>query len=309
MYDRPRKELINSIPKFSFDELTIALQKMANLRCEDEHGLVIEIIKIGSLQLQYAILQHSNHCLDEGEVDSDWHITIFKMLPKSGNLCEVANWRPIAILPILYKLFARMVYHRISPTRLAHQSHDQFRFTPGIRIEDALMVAECVIAHSVEFQVPVWLVSLDLRKAFDRVEHRALFEALNRCDLPDCYIALIEQLYSHQRGSANGIDAFQINRGVKQGDVLSSILFNCVLDHAIAKWKLRIGNCGLLVQPVIERLTNSRYADDILVYAKSLNEAIFMMETLVEELAKVGLSLNADKTKILRCLIIRPYCN
>ena len=222
------------------------------------------------------------------------------MLPKTGNLCEIANWRPIAILPILYKLFARMVYHRISPTLLAHQSQDQFGFTPGVRIEDALMVAECVIAHSIEFQVLVWLVSLDLRKAFDRVEHRALFEALNRCDLPDCYIALIEQLYSHQRGSANGSDSFQINRGVKQGDVLSSILFNCVLDHAIAKWKLRIGNCGLLVQPATERLTNSRYADDIFVYAKSLNEAIFMMETLVEELAKVGLSLNADKTKILR---------
>ena len=140
---------------------------MANLRCEDEHGLVIEMIKMGSLQLQNKILQHFNHCLDEGEFDPDWHETIFKMLPKTGNLCEIANWRPIAILPILYKLFARMVYHRISPTLLAHQSQDQFGFTPGVRIEDALMVAECVIAHSIEFQVPVWLVSLDLRKVFD----------------------------------------------------------------------------------------------------------------------------------------------
>ena len=48
-----------------------------------------------------------------------------------------------------------------------------------------------------------------------------------------------------------------------------------------------------------ERLTNSCYADDIFVYAKSLDEAIFMMRILVNELEKVGLNLNAPKNKFL----------
>ena len=77
------------------------------------------------------------------------------MLPKTGDLKQVSNWRPIAIIPILYKLFARMVYHRISPILLAKQSRDQFGFAPGFRIEDALMIADSVAAYNLEFNIHV----------------------------------------------------------------------------------------------------------------------------------------------------------
>ena len=98
---------------------------------------------------------------------------------------------------------------------MAKQSRNQFGFTPGVRIEDALMIAESVAAYHLEFNIPVWFVSLDLRKAFDRVDHSALFEGLRHCGLPDGYIALIQQLYADQHGSANRSDAFQIKRSVK----------------------------------------------------------------------------------------------
>ena len=69
------------------------------------------------------------------------------------------------------------------------------------------------------------------------------------------------------------------------------------------KWKLSIFNFGLLFQTSSKRLTNPHYADDILVYTKSLNEAMVIMKVLVEELATLGLSLNENKTQILRGLI------
>ena len=131
------------------------------------------------------------------------------------------------------------------------------------------MIAESVAACHLQFSIPVLFVSLDLRKAFGRVDHSALFEGLRHCGLPDGYIALLQQLYADQHGSANRSDAFQIKRGVKQGDVLSSLLFNYILDFAMAKWKRRNPGCGILVGDPNERLTNSRYADDILIYAKN----------------------------------------
>ena len=130
------------------------------------------------------------------------------MLPKTGDLKQVSNRRPIAILPILYNLFARMVCLRILPICLAKRPRNQFGFTPGVRIEDALMIAESVAAYHLEFNIPVWFVSLDMRKAFDRVDHSALFEALRHCGLQDGYIALLQQLYADQHGSANRSDAF-----------------------------------------------------------------------------------------------------
>ena len=48
-----------------------------------------------------------------------------------------------------------------------------------------------------------------------------------------------------------------------------------------------------------ERLTNTRYADDILVDARSLEEMMMMMEMLGEELAAIGLSMHETKTRIL----------
>ena len=48
-----------------------------------------------------------------------------------------------------------------------------------------------------------------------------------------------------------------------------------------------------------ERLTNIRYADDIIMFAKTLDEAQLMIEFLVEVFAECGLELNAKKTKIL----------
>ena len=60
---------------------------------------------------------------------------------------------------------------------------------------------------------------------------------------------------------------FPIQRGVKQGDVISPLLFNAGLEHAMRKWKLRLQHCGFDLGNG-EILTNMRYADDVMLYAK-----------------------------------------
>ena len=68
------------------------------------------------------------------------------------------------------------------------------------------------------------------------------------------------------------------------------------------KWKTKVGSDGgfaLHSNLEYERLTNIRYADDIIMFAKSIDEAQRMIELLVEVFAECGLELNAKKTKIL----------
>ena len=100
-------------------------------------------------------------------------------------------------------------------------------------------------------------------------------------------------------GCVNGSRHFNILCGVKQGDVLSAILFNCTLDIAFESWKLQLREEGLYMHGDTERLTNTRYADDVLLYAKRLHELQLTTELLIIELKNVGLHLHADKTKIL----------
>ena len=188
-----------------------------------------------------------------------------------------------------------MIYQRISPVLFRHQSNDQHGFTPQVRIEDALLCAEQAIEYSLEFSDPLWLMSIDMRKAFDTIEHGAIFQSLSDIGIDEGYITLLRLLYQNQTGSVNGSDSFDIDRGVKQGDVLSAVIFNCVLDMAFEAWKLRLSDQGLYIGPGLCRLTNSRYADDILLYAKSIDELIQMSEMLIDELAKVGLRLNTRR--------------
>ena len=84
---------------------------------------------------------------------------------------------------------------------------------------------------------------------------------------------------------------------MKQGDIISALLFNCALDVAFLRWRRRLNHHGILMENG-RRITNVRYADDILLYGKSLQEVSFILEILLEDLRHIGLSLSAKKSKI-----------
>ena len=78
------------------------------------------------------------------------------------------------------------------------------------------------------------------------------------------------------------------------------MLFNACLEKALQRWKSTLTSQGIALDASNgDRLTNIRYADDILLFAKSWEEARGMLETLVEALREVGLEVNAKKTIIL----------
>ena len=83
-----------------------------------------------------------------------------------------------------------------------------------------------------EFNLELWMISMDMRKAFDTIDHKALLRALRSRGLPEEYISLISILYGNQRASVNRSSEFPVQRIMNQRDTLSAILFNSVLDIA-----------------------------------------------------------------------------
>ena len=94
----------------------------------------------------------------------------------------------------------------------------------------------------------------------------------------------------------HGGSPFDIQRGVKQGDILSPRLFNAALECALRKWKGKCEHHGIAMDHH-ERLTNIRCADDLMLFARSLPALVGMIETLSWELHQIGLQLNAAKSK------------
>ena len=158
-----------------------------------------------------------------------------------------------------------MVYSRLLPLLDSYQSNDQCGVRPCIRLDDALVVAESIISKCNEFNLPLWIASLDIEKAFDRVSRACIFDALRAQEINEPMISLPIQLYSRQTEASSGSNTFSNRRGVRQGDVISSVLFNAVLEHAFRKWKARLQHHGwLLDNTIAERITNIKYADDIM---------------------------------------------
>ena len=72
-----------------------------------------------------------------------------------------------------------------------------------------------------------------------------------------------------------------------------------LLEWAMARWRQKSGTAGFDLGDGLRRLLDLRFADDVVFFARSQQEAAILLTSLVDELAAVGLMLNADKTVAL----------
>ena len=122
----------------------------------------------------------------------------------------------------------------------------------------------------------MWTATVDFTKAFDSITHESIWDALKSCNIDHDYISLLKKIYRDQKASvqtAEESNIFEIRKGTKQGDPLSSLLFNAVLQYSlkdeIQRWQKRKGVGTYLSDHDHDCLTNLRFADDVLLFATS----------------------------------------
>jgi len=300
------EEAYEPIDYCTSDEVLDILKHMRKKKASDRNGMIMEMFLLGGQPIWDYLAHFFNQIILTGSIPDGWRESFFVLLHKGGATNDANNWRPIAILRITYKIFARLLHSRIKDTLEAAQSDEQYGFRPGRSTTDALLIAETIVSRSLEYNFDVWMISIDLRKAFDRVEQDALFLALEAQGVSSSYRYLLQQIYKDQIGVLSDDISFGIDRGVRQGDILSPILFNSVLEKALADWKMKIKSCGFYLKESFnqEPLTNIRFADDLLVFGKTLEEAVYMLECLVASFSNFGLELNVKKTKMFSTSVV-----
>ena len=92
------------------DELQDAISQCASGKACDEVGAVMEMFKVCPATVLQVLLDLFNHIVSSGCTPSSWSRTRFKMLAKHTGAKLPSDFRPIASLRILYKLFARILY-------------------------------------------------------------------------------------------------------------------------------------------------------------------------------------------------------
>ena len=215
------------------------------------------------------------------------------------------NYRPIYSLPAMYKLFSTILYGRLFPMLDQKQAEDQAGFRKTYQTTDHLATYRLIEQKCHEWGIKMWTATVDFTKTFDSISHKSLWEALKSCNVDHEYVSLLRKIYRDQKASVQTdeeSEIFDIQKGSKQGDPMSSLLFNTVLQYSlkdeIQRWQKKKGMGIYLSDHDRDCLTNLRFAD-VMLFATSKEQLRKMMYEFKKATEKVGLRIHPDKTKIL----------
>ena len=157
-----------------------------------------------------------------------------------------------------------------------------------------------------EWGIKIWTATMDFTKAFDSITHKSIWKALKSCGIKHDNISLLKKIYRDQKASVQTDEEsnlFVIKKGTKQGDPLSSLLFNTILQNSlkddIQRWQKKKGMGIYLSDHDHDCFTNLRFADDVLLFATSKEQPQKMLCDFKKSTEKVGLRVHPEKTQIL----------
>ncbi|GFN79349.1 retrovirus-related pol polyprotein line-1 [Plakobranchus ocellatus] len=189
-------------------------------------------------------------------------------------------------------------------------SPKQFGFMPDKGTRNAIFTLSMLKERCTEMQKDLHLCFINYSKAFDKVRHVEHFRMLEKSDIDGKDLRVIRNLHWDQTASVRiegeHSDFKPTKRGVRQGCVMSPDLFNLYSEIILRNLD---GISGLKING--ENLSNLRYADDTVLKAESGKQLQKLLDTVVLESERMGLSLNVKKTQ---CMVIsktssNPKCN
>ena len=200
----------------------------------------------------------------------DWKKSILIPIPKKGGTKECANHWRVALIS-----HASKVIHKILHARLQHYLNQelpdvQAGFRKGKGTRDQIANICWITEKAREFQKNFYLCFIDYAKAFDYVDHDKLWKALKETGIPDHLTYLLRNLYVGQEATVRTVygttDWFKIEKGVRQGCLLSLCLFNVYTEHIMRNAGLDELQAGIKIGR--RNINNLRYVDDTTLMAE-----------------------------------------
>ena len=270
----------------------------------------IEIDLECNSQFSKNIILMFNKVLDEGICPTDWELCTVVPIFKKGDQHDPNNYRGIALINTLQKLFAKILARRLQTACNTKGliKREQAGFTTGgeCTSQVACLLESC--QRRKLLNKDTYLCFLDLRKAYDLVPHNRLIAKLKNKGIGPKFIKVIKEMYNHTKMAVKIGDKisepFKYERGVRQGCPTSPQLFNIYIDDLIDKLD------SIPVPGLPNGLRGLLFADDTVITAESSEELTLKLELIKNWMDENSMEINPQKCGVMKisCNNVPPSC-
>ena len=283
-------------------EIIEAIKQTKGNKAPGEDRVTADMLKSSPTLCARTLIGLFNKIWDKEHVPTSWKRGIIVKVPKKGDLTLCENWRGINLLSVTGKIFCRILLMRMRTGIERVLREEQAGFRAGRSCNDQIFVLRTIVEQSLEWNSSLYINYIDFEKAFDSIHHPTLWTILESYGFPGKVINILKDIYTGNqccvRHENQQSEWFQVKTGVRQGCVISPVIFLIVMD-----WVMRRATADKprgLVWGLTSYLEDCDFADDIALLSHSQPD-IQEKTTRVEQIAKsVGLKINSGKTKIMK---------
>ena len=215
-------------------EIERALKQLKNGKAAGPDGIPPEALKTDPKTISVMLHPLFLQIWETERVPTERKNGYLVKLPEKGDLELCKNWRGIMLLSVPSKVSCRIILEMLKHAVDRKLRCEQAGFRKDKFCTDIIAALRIIIEQSTEWQTPLYTNFIDFETAFDSVGRNVIWQLMGHYEVPPKFIKLIQKLYeaSYCQVIHNGklSESFEMNTGVRQGRLLSPMIFIMVVD-------------------------------------------------------------------------------
>lgn len=284
-------EVEEQVQEITCDEVEKVLKKMKRGKAVGPDDIPVEVWKLMGKTGICWLTRLFNKMLKGDTMPEEWRSSyVIPLYKGKGDVQECKNYRGIKLLSHTMKLWERVIEGRLR--KITSVNENQFGFMPGKSTMEPIFIVRQLMEKFREAKKSMYLVFVDLEKAYDKVPRKVLWEVLNKKGIGSRYIEVVKDMYKDSKTSVRTVggisEGFGVGIGVHQGSALSPYLFVLVMDELLKGNVREVPWCML-------------FADDMILIGETLEEVKERLQRVMHALESNGMKINRDKTEFMFC--------